>query len=220
MPTKLKLECAKLKGWGEASVGDRLWTAYVRSPEYLYKYGSDGRYGVAKSKIPNEINEYYDWIYAPLIKINPKIERNLKKILFIKNLNDEGGDMNPDRYYWDIQTMHTTGTDRVKKMPSEMMYNIVAIEKIPTLDDPANKSLVATVKQMLVKHPVDSMALKTTKTILKHIIDDFFIPKQPKTQTGWKKSMFKNNDGYIAIFIYDFNNSNNNFLNWGGNPFA
>ena len=220
MPTKLYSECAKLTGWNEASVADRLWSAYVRSPEYLDRYSRDGRNGVVKSNIPNEVNEYYDWIYAPLIKIKPEIEKNLKKILIRKNLNDEDGDMNPDRYYWDIREMHGGGTDRVKKMPLEVIYEINTLlnthpNPTPLLHNDWKRPIMEAHSAAL-----KAAAIERAKMLLKPIIDDFFIPKQPKTQTGWKKRMFINNNGYIALFIYDFNNPNNNFLNWVTNPFA
>jgi hypothetical protein len=224
MPTKLYSECAKLTGWNEASVADKLWSAYVRSPEYLNKYSRYGRNGVVKSKIPNEVNEYYDWIYAPLIEIKPEIEKNLKKILIRKNLNDEDGDMNPDRYYWDIRVMHGGGTDRVKKMPLEVIYEIDTLQKThPTGAAEIAAMTVAEARAAagwMVRGPVTKAALERAKMELKPIIDNFFIPMQPKTQTGWKKKMFINNNGYIALFIYDFNNFNNNFLNWVTNPFA
>ena len=229
MPTKLYSECAKLTGWNEASVADRLWSAYVRSPEYLDRYSRDGRNGVVKSNIPNEVNEYYDWIYAPLIKIKPEIEKNLKKILIRKNLNDEDGDMNPNRYYWNIREMHGGGTDRVKKMPLEVIYEINTLQKthpIGAAEMVEETVAAARVRAAMVaagavspKLP-QTAALERAKMELKPIIDTYYIPMQPKQQTGWKKKMFINNNGYIGLFIYDFNNSNNNFLNWVTNPFA
>ncbi len=226
MPTKLYSECAKLTGWHEASVADRLWSAYVRTPEYLDKYSRDGRYGVVKSKIPNELNEYYDWIYAPLIKIKPEIEKNLKKILIRKNLNDEDGDMNPDRYYWNIRQMHGGGTDRVKKMPLEVVYEIDTLQKIYPTAAPgemvraAATRAAAAATATAARAAAKAAALERVKMELKPIIDTLFIPMQPKQQTGWKPKMFINSNGHIPLFIYDFNKSNNNFLNWVINPFA
>ena len=222
MPTKLYSECAKLTGWHEASVADRLWSAYVRSPEYLDKYSRNGRNGVVKSKIPNEVNEYYDWIYAPLIEIKPEIEKNLKKILIRKNLNDEDGDMNHDRYYWNIRELHGGGTDRVRKMPLEVTYEINALQQ--TYPTGAAKEVEAAWEawEPVLAEGWDATeeALERAKMVLKPIIDAYYIPMQPKKQTGWKKKMFINNNGYIGLFIYDFNKSNNNFLNWVINPFA
>ena len=225
MPAGLAKELSRMGGWSESNIASKIWAAYLRNPEYLFRFNRAGNEGREKSKIPKEIIEYYDWIYAPLIEIKPKLEKNLKKILFRKKLNE--------LYYWSSSDMHQGGVDNVMEMPFEFTYKILAIEKIDAHGEEAKivakmeareVKLSATLARataygrsgMLRAADVERMRMR-----MKTIIDALFIPMEPKTQTGWEKYVFVNSGGYIPLFIYDFTDSNHGiFLNWVTNPFA
>tara|TARA_R110002096_G_scaffold65047_2_gene158473 strand:+ start:5115 stop:5762 length:648 start_codon:yes stop_codon:yes gene_type:complete len=195
MPAGLANELLKITGWGGSNIASKIWTAYLRNPEYLFRFESAGREGREKSEIPEKIIEYYDWIYAPLIEIKPELEKNLKKILFRKDGDD--GWVGKPLYYWSVSDMHQGGVDNVLLMPLKTQYQKQA-------------------RRAIAQNNAQVYPFKTKK----FEINKYLIPRQMMAQTGWKSWAFKNNSGIIPLFTYDFNIQPPQFLNWRGNPFA
>jgi len=226
MPKPLKDECSKnVTSWNKDNpISSKVWTAYVRHPEYLEKYITSGRYGVSKKLIPKQMIEYYDWIYAPLLEIKPDLEKKLKRKLFMKNLSEGVGGIphDEDKYYWQIQRMHSGGIDRVKEMPNQYSYQARCLNMLLQENYDISKEDKKVVLKTLANF--ESLGLDgymfEDKDMPKAIINLLMIPPIPQTQTGWYKMMYVNKNGYIPLFIYDFNNSNDKFLNWVNNPFA
>jgi len=220
MPKPLKDEClVNVAYWEQDTpISSKLWTAYLRHPEYLEKHITIGRYGVSKKLIPKQLIEYYDWIYAPLIEIKPDLEKKLKRALFMKNLSEGDEEDGVDKYYWNLHKMHSGGTDKVKEMPNQYSYQARCLNLLLKDNDDISKEDKDVVLKTLA-NPVLYQGVQP-EDIPKSIINLLMIPSQPQTQTGWYKKMYVNKNGYIPLFIYDFNNSNDKFLNWVTNPFA
>ena len=197
MPAGLANELLRLDGWSRSSIAAKIWTAYLRNPEYLFRFEGLGREGIVKSGIPKEIIEYYDWIYAPLIEIKPKLEKNLKKILFTTDVIQWGDELE-DAYYWSVSNMHQGGVDNVLSRPLKTQYQ-----------KQARKAIAQNNAQV---YPLNS-------TSPKFDINKYLIPRQMMAQTGWKSWAFKNNSGIIPLFTYDFNKNSAAFLNWRDTPF-
>ena len=228
MPKPLKYEClVNVASWEQDTpISSKVWTAYLRNPEYLEKYITSGRYGVSKKLIPEQVIEYYDWIYAPLLEIKPDLEKKLKRALFMKNLSEGVGGIphDEDKYYWNLQKMHSGGTDRVKEMPNQYSYQARCLNMLLKDNYDISKEDKDVVLKTLAHFEMIDVYGKDTKfegkDIPKSIINLLMIPPIPQNQTGWYKNMYVNKNGYIPLFIYDFNNSNDKFLNWVNNPFA
>jgi len=237
MPSGLLAECSENMelSWDKVSLAGRVWSAYKRSPNYLRRYLNVGLKGAKKSSIPKEVIEYYNWIYAPLLEINPNLKANLERILFKKS------DKHEDKYYWAVTSMHSGGLSVAKEMPYKITYQTDALDTIGQKMEKARKyeygdawdirkSFFAFVVSKGVKIH-QGMAAKGVSEILamppvvawdntiKSIIDNIFISMQSQNQTGWEKIMFINTQGCIPLFIYDFENSIDKFLNWVNNPF-
>ena len=229
MPLGLLAECSEDMeySWEKASLSGRVWSAYRRSPNYLRRYLNGGLKGAKKSSIPKEVIEYYNWIYAPLLEINPNLKANLERILFKKS------DKHEDKYYWAVPSMHSGGLSVAEEMPYKIMYQTDALDTIGQRDNDAwdiRESFYAFVvgkgvkihQGMAAKYVVEILArppVVAWDNTIKSIIDNLFISMQSQNQTGWEKIMFINTQGCIPLFIYDFENSNDKFLNWVNNPF-
>ena len=226
MPKPLKDECSKnVTSWNkDTPISSKVWTAYLRHPEYLEKYITSGRYGETKKLIPKQMIEYYDWIYAPLIEIKPDLEKKLKRALFMKNLSEGDEEDGVDKYYWNLHKMHSGGADRVKEMPNQYSYQARCLNMLlKDTYDISQEDKDVVLKTLAHFEMIDVYGKDTKfedKDIPKSIINLLMIPPIPQTQTGWYKKMYVNKNGYIPLFIYDFNNSNDKFLNWVTNPFA
>jgi len=244
MPKKLYLECSQeIDEYDSGTIGDKVWTAYVRSPNYLINFVNNfkGQEGVRWKNIPKDVKEYYDWLYAPLIQIKPELEQNLKKILFSKNLNEGDGENGKvDRYYWSIKGLRDGGAKSLRKLPSLIEYQYTIVSMLPKylvlMPIFNTKKLPQTQYQHLItqmhnelgihlgnpKHLGFLMRGNNTskyKPHLENIIKTCFIPMQPHKQTGFKKWAFKNTKGFIPLFAFDFRKKTD-FLNWVMNPFA
>ena len=202
MPLELLEECVSLRGWSESKTIDKLFSAYKRNPEYLQRFERLGRVGISKFEIPHQVVKYYQWIYAPLIKVNPQLENDLKEILF----PTRGEEL---LCYYNVGDMHHGGTDRVYKMPPKSAYQLLVVDdtlyKKTSMIYPHDKSMV---DEFQPAKGEEHLGLK------KYIVDFYSIPFKEKPQ----KWMFKNTNGRIPIFMCDFNISNK-FLNWVTNPF-
>ena len=106
MPEKLKTEIESIQRNQFSTYQQLIWTAYVRSPVYL-GWGAYG--GMENEDYTKLVKEYFDWIYAPLLQVNPSLKQSIDRLKTI---------WNPDGY----RAMRRGGCENIKSMPPRTIF--------------------------------------------------------------------------------------------------
>jgi len=223
MPKLLMIECSRIAGWNSSNVSDKLWTSYLRSPDYLKPY-----LGLANIMEYQNVRRYINWIYAPLFEIKPDLEKKLKSIMPLAMLDQDGWPSLPP--YKSL--LRRGGTNKVGKMPTQFAYEIkimnVIINDIKDNDIKYNERLVNEFNDWAHNMTLwsNGMAHGPKPKIPQNMFDFYTeLLKNAENRLSHKdpfliSQLFENNRGFIPLFIYDYEGSTINFLNWAGNPFA
>lgn len=230
MPKLLMIECSRIAGWNSSNVSDKLWTSYVRSPDYLKPY-----LGLANFMENQNVREYINWIYAPLFEIKPDLEETLKSVMAL--LPVTGKTTNSRILYQSL--LRRGGTNKVGKMPTQFAYEIkimnVIINDIKDNDIKYNERLVNEFNDWAHNMTLWSINMTLWSNGMAHgpkpkipqNMFDFYteLLKNAENRLSHKdpsliSQLFVNNRGFIPLFIYDYEGSTINFLNWAGSPFA
>ena len=115
MPEKFKTEIESLQRnhlQYNSTYQQLIWTAYVRSPVYL---GGRAKQRFSAEDYTKLVKEYFDWIYAPLLQVNPSLKQSIDRLKTIWNPND-------------YKALRHGGCDSIKSMPSRIMYGEKSVE--------------------------------------------------------------------------------------------
>lgn len=116
MPEKFKTEIESLQRnhlQYNSTYQQLIWTAYVRSPVYL---GGRAKQRFSAEDYTKLVKEYFDWIYAPLLQVNPSLKHSIDRLKTIWNPND-------------YKALRQGGCDSIKSMPSRVGYGKNSLEQ-------------------------------------------------------------------------------------------
>ena len=117
MPEKLKTEIESIQRNQFSTYQQLIWTAYVRSPVYL-EVGANLhlQHRFPPKDYTKLVKEYFDWIYAPLLQVNPSLKQSIDRLKTI----------------WNPQGMRHWvmggGCDSIKSMPPRIIYGVNSLE--------------------------------------------------------------------------------------------
>ena len=107
MPEKFKTEIESINTKNQSPTYLQwIWTAYVRSPVYL---NGRAQRTLSAEDYTKLVKEYFDWIYAPLLQVNPSLKHSIDRVLTL---------WYPQGY----KALREGGCDSIKSMPSKIMY--------------------------------------------------------------------------------------------------
>lgn len=106
MPEKLKTEIESIQRNQFSTFQQLIWTAYVRSPVYL---GGRAQQRFSAENYTKLVKEYFDWIYAPLLQVNPSLKQSIDRLKTIWNPHD-------------YKALRHGGCDSIKSMPPRIIY--------------------------------------------------------------------------------------------------
>ena len=109
MPEKFKMEIESIQRnhlQYNSTYQQLIWTAYVRSPVYL---NGRAQRTLSAEDYTKLVKEYFDWIYAPLLQVNPSLKHSIDRVLTLW-------------YHQGYKALREGGCDSIKSMPSKIMY--------------------------------------------------------------------------------------------------